>query len=281
MSEFGSRYGNGQFGTYAFGESNIKGSPQFSYGTSAFGTNAFGVDVFDLPVTAQSVVTATASKVMTGSATATVSVSTAALGGTRYFADGSSTSTSSTSAQATRVREGDANPSATASNSASANAEFTSGALSSAQSVNVSVAEQFILELSTDFDYGTSAYGRNQYGAEDLQTVVQAVSSATSTGIRIQFASASGSASSSATSDSTRVRESDGQVYGYANNTANGVYIVNIGASTSCSATVTPTVFRVREVYALKSATSVVSAIGREKWEPIPYTSTTWSKIAA
>ena len=38
-------------------------------------------------------------------------------------------------------------------------------------------AESFSLKSSDEFDYGTGLYGANQYGSEDLQTIVSATSS--------------------------------------------------------------------------------------------------------
>ena len=73
-----------------------------------------------------------------------------------------------------------------------------SASLTATASITCS-AEEFILEESSAFTYGSGLYGVNQYGSEDLQTVVTATSSATSSATRVRLAGALVASASSIT----------------------------------------------------------------------------------
>ena len=65
-----------------------------------------------------------------------------------------------------------------------------SASLTATASITCS-AESFPLKRSDEFDYGTGLYGANQYGSEDLQTIVSATSSIANVGgVRVRFGSA-------------------------------------------------------------------------------------------
>ena len=193
-----------------------------------------------------------------------------------------SVSSSATAGGYTTTLSGTIGGSAASSSSASATATFASGALVSATATNASVAEQFVLKESDKFSYGSGLYGYNVFDSADLQTIVSATTvSSTATGERVQNASASSSVSCSTTSACERVREVDGASYADAQGTAVGVYTISAAGSLSSTTSFTSACIRRRKSSAAPSVTSVVAVIGREKWEPIPYTSITWSEIAA
>ena len=173
-----------------------------------------------------------------------------------------------------------ASGSASSTATSSANATFASGALVSSTATNASIAEQFVLKESSGFSYGHGDYGSYDYGDADLQTVSTGTVTATVSANRIQTGSASTSVSASVTGAATRVREDSGATSASASTTAHSVFIVSVAVAIDPSATVAMNYIRKRNATALKSVTSVVSAIAREKWEPIPISTTTWTKVA-
>ena len=193
-----------------------------------------------------------------------------------------SVSSSATASGYVTTLSGSVSGSASSSTTASSSVTFASGALVSSTSVNTSVAEQFVLKESDKFSYGTGAYGYSVYDNADLQTIVSATAvSSTATGERVQNASAISSVSASTSGACERVREVDGQSNAVSANIADAAFTISASASASAESTVTASCIRRRKSSAAPSVTSVVIAIGREKWERIPYTSTTWTEIAA
>jgi hypothetical protein len=193
-----------------------------------------------------------------------------------------SVSSSATASGYTTTLSGAISGSASSSSTASCNATFASGAVVSSTASTASVAEQFVLKESDKFSYGSGAYGYNVYDSADLQTIVSATSVAsTASGERVQSASATASVSASTSGACERVREQSSEVSASATGTAVGVYTIVASATVNVSSPTNVTYIRKRNASSAKSVTSVVSAIGREKWEPIAYTSITWSDIAA
>jgi hypothetical protein len=142
--------------------------------------------------------------------------------------------------------------------------------------------ESIIIERTDKFAYGTGLYGKNVYDQADLQTIVSATSSIASvSGVRVQNGSAISSASSSTTSDSEKIHQGVAVVTALVTTSANAVYTIIGAANVSCSSDITAVPTRIRSGGAVISTTSGTLAIGREKWEVIAPTSTTWTEIAA
>jgi hypothetical protein len=199
--------------------------------------------------------------------------------------DGAAAVTASSSATAVgfKYKFGSATVSASSSASSAAIATFVSGATVSSTASIASVAEEFVLKQSDKFSYGTGTYGSYVYDNADLQTISSATLSATQADyIRIRTVSGSGSASASNSSDSTRVREGAATVAASASIAADGAFTVSASPETiDVTSGVSISYIRKRNAEAIKAAQSVVVAIGREKWEVIPVTSFTWTKLAA
>lgn len=142
--------------------------------------------------------------------------------------------------------------------------------------------EIIVIERSDKVPYGASLYGRNRYDLNDLQTIVSVTSGVTvANGIRIRVGdvsvlSASSGSSASAEIVKLGVAESASQ----SSVTASAVYTIKGSATLAGNSSVTINYIRRRVGSALSTGTSGTLSIGREKWEPISYTSITWSNVA-
>ena len=142
--------------------------------------------------------------------------------------------------------------------------------------------ESVIIEETDKFSYGTGLYGSNEYDQADLQTIVSATSAiANVSGVRVQNGSAVASASSSTTSDSEKIHQGDAVVTALVTTSANAVYTIKASASLYGSSDITAIPIRIRSGGATISTTSGTFTIGREKWEVIAPTATTWTEKAA
>jgi len=160
--------------------------------------------------------------------------------------------------------------------------ERESSASVSATLTVVASGEGIIREDSDKFAYGTGLYSVNEYDQADLQTIISATSSIVNVaGVRVQHATASVSASASIVSNAEKISLGSAISSPSASVTARGVFITNGSASTSANSTIAISFIRERNIGALVSTTSGTLAVGREKWEVIPPTSTTWTIIAA
>lgn len=198
--------------------------------------------------------------------------------------DGSAliSATSTVVAEGGRSLTGDGAISVTSSVTANAIRERESSASISATLTIVASGEDIIREDSDKFAYGTGLYGSNEYDQADLQTIVSATSSVASVaGVRVQNGSAISSSSSSTASDSEKVYQGSAISSASASTTAHAVYTIIGVASSSAVSSTTISYIRERNTSALVSTTSGTLTIGREKWEVIPPTSTTWTTIAA
>ena len=116
-----------------------------------------------------------------------------------------------------------------------------SASLTATASITCS-AESFPLKRSDEFDYGTGLYGANQYGIEDLQTIVSATSSIANVGgVAVRLGSAT-----------VNVAASIAAIGGF---TANGSATV-----TATSTTASTTTFIVRDGSATVSVTSSITS---------------------
>lgn len=164
---------------------------------------------------------------------------------------------------------------------ASGGGTFASGALVSSTSVNTSVAEQFVLKESDMFSYGTGAYGYGVYDNADIQTIVSATAVDSScTGERVQSSGASASVSCSATATPEKILQAEAQSEASVSATATAVFLISVSVSLSAESSTTATPVRKRNATALRSVTSSVSAIGREKWEAIEAGAQAWEPIS-
>ena len=153
------------------------------------------------------------------------------------------------------------------------------GATVSVSASLVALGEEFILEESSAFTYGSGLYGANQYGTEDLQTVVTATASVTATCIRVRLAGALVASASSITTIGEEVHL--GSATASATSTITAAAIISVaadGAMTSTS-TISATCNRVQFASGIVSVTSGTATIGREKWEIISVTPITWTPV--
>ena len=153
------------------------------------------------------------------------------------------------------------------------------GALVSVTSSTASVGEEFILEESSAFTYGSGLYGANDYGIDDLQTVVTATASVTATCIRVRLAGALSAGAASITTIGQEVHLGSALVSATSTTTAEAIIsVAGAGAMTSTS-TISAICNRVQHASGIVSVTSGTATIGREKWEIISVTSMTWTPV--
>ena len=142
--------------------------------------------------------------------------------------------------------------------------------------------EVVIIERSDKFAYGSGLYSSNEYDDADLQTIVSATSSVASvSGVRVQNGSATATSSSTTASDAEKIYQGSAISSASSSTTASSVFVASSGGSLTATSGTTVDFIRERNSNALVSTTSGTLAIGREKWEVIPPTSTTWTIIAA
>ena len=173
------------------------------------------------------------------------------------------------------VKDASAEVSVAATIATTCNRVRLAGALVSVTSSTASVGEEFILEESSAFTYGGGLYGRNQYGTEDLQTVVTATSSVTASATRVRLAGALSASASSITTIGEEVHLGSAAVSATATLTAVAIIsVVGAGALTS-TATLVAVCNRVRLAGALSSVTSGTATIGQATLKGVaPMTST-------
>lgn len=155
------------------------------------------------------------------------------------------------------------------------------GSFAATSAVNAS-GEAIIIERSDKVPYGASLYGRNRYDLNDLQTIVSGTSAVTvANGLRVRPVSGSLSASSGSSASGEVIKLGEITVEATSGSTANAVYTIKGRGTVSSQSSVTINYIRRIKGSAVTASASGVLIIGREKWEPIPTTSITWSEIAA
>ena len=179
--------------------------------------------------------------------------------------DGAATasSTSSVSVVAEKLKGGQASITATSSVTAS--------------------GESIVIERSDKVPYGAAKYGYNRYDLNDLQTIVSVTSGLTvASALRVRIVDGSLSATSGGTASGEVIKLGAGEVSAASTIAAQGFYTIKGAGIVSAQSAVTINVIRRRKGSAISSGTSGTLTIGREKWEPIPVsTSPTWTIIAA
>jgi len=229
----------------------------YSYGTSAYGTANFGESYFNVPITTTASASITYRRVRLASISASVTSATAAIGG--FYAQASATVLATCSVTPTstlngsRVRESAAQPAGASVTAAAAVARFVSASAVSVTSATAAVGQQFVLEETSLFGYGTAAYGMHAYALNaDLQTVVSASSSATCTCDRIHQPTIAGTASCTVNASGRRVPEGSALVYGTATvtptSTLNGSRVRTSGGAALPTAANDANCERVREL---------------------------------
>ena len=149
------------------------------------------------------------------------------------------------------------------------------GALVSVTSSTASVGEEFILEESSAFTYGSGLYGANDYGIDDLQTVVTATSSATALATRVRLAGALVASAASITTIGEEVHLGIATASATATITASAIISVVGDAAMTSTATISTVSYRVRLAGALSSVTSGTATIGQATLKGVaPMTST-------
>lgn len=242
-------------------------SNRYSYGTSAYGTNLYGIDDFEMAVTATSTTTASAEIVYLRSATATpTSTSTCSARrvpeGSALVYGTSSTGTSSISTGA-RIRTGYANPGGDASGSTIAATRVRESDAADTSTATPSADGVFIVSASGS----TSAAATN-----------------TGTAACNWISSGSLSASSSTSAQADLILDISPRTISQTNTFSNVTAAATWKDSAAVSSNTVTTAFAgyVQRSSAAVSSTSITVSIGREKWEPIPVSSSpTWTNIAA
>lgn len=197
-------------------------------------------------------------------ATGTASASVSAIGGEVFYGDASFSASSTGSSAGVFVIDGSANTVQAVSSTASAAVEVFDGLAS----------------------MGGSAVGSSAAGTRVREASATSTASVTNATASIQFitnAEASTACSASTTSACERVRLGDQSVTATSAFTASAnITAVGEGTSTG-SSVVSINYIRERSVAAqtIQTVSAFASVDGREKWEPLPYTSITWSDIAA
>ena len=175
------------------------------------------------------------------------------------------------------VKDASATVSVASTSTSSALKVRIAGATVSVAASLVALGEEFILEESSAFTYGSGLYGANQYGTEDLQTVVTATASVTATCIRVRLAGALSAGASSITTIGEEVHLGSATASATSTITAAAIKsVVGAGVVTS-TATISATCNRVKFASGIVSVTSGTATIGREKWEIISVTPITWT----
>ena len=143
--------------------------------------------------------------------------------------------------------------------------------------------EGVIIERTDEFSYGMGNYGANAYTQGDLQIEVSSTSAfVNAIGERIHQANATASATSASTADSEQIFQ--GSITGSATSatTAQGAFTVSAQLNTASStSTFTSACIRKRNASGIASSTSAEVTVGREKWEVIARTTTTWTELVA
>ena len=157
-----------------------------------------------------------------------------------------------------------------------------SASIAATSSVTAS-GESIIIERSDKVPYGAAVYGYNRYDLNDLQTIVSVTSALTvAQADRVRIADASLSATSGGTASGEVIKLGAGEASAASTVTAQGFYTIKGVGIVSVQSAVTINVIRRRKGSAISAGTSGTLTIGREKWEPIPVsTSPTWTIIAA
>lgn len=150
-----------------------------------------------------------------------------------------------------------------------------------AASIVTASGESIIIERSDKLPWGAGLYGYNRYDLNDLQTIVSVTSAiSVANGLRVRPADGAVSASSGSSASGEVIKLGEMTVSATSGSTANAVYTIKGEATSTAQSSVTIEYIRRRKGSALSTGTSGTLSIGREKWEPIPVTSITWSNVA-
>jgi len=204
----------------------------------------------------------TSGSVKDASATIAASSTFAASGGRLLTGDATVSSSSTVTSGGDRIREGSGSLSATATTTA--------------------VGESIVIERSDKLPWGSGLYGYNRYDLNDLQTIISVNSGLTvAQAIRIRVADGSMSSSSGSSASGEVIKLGAGLMSSSSSTSANAVYTIKGSGIVSAQSTVTINYIRRRKGSAISVGTSGTLTIGREKWEPIPAsTSPTWTTIS-
>ena len=157
----------------------------------------------------------------------------------------------------------------------------SSGAVPSSATVTAS-GESIIIERSDKLPWGAGLYGYNRYDLNDLQTIISVTSAVSvANGNRVRGSDSAVAATSSTTASAEIIKLGEGALGATSAASASAVYTIKGSATASVSGSVIINYIRRRVGSASSTGTSGTLSIGREKWERIPYTSVTWSEIAA
>jgi len=158
-----------------------------------------------------------------------------------------------------------------------------SGAAVSSTSVVVAAGEGVVIKRTDKLHYGGGVYGYNVYDQADLQTISSSTSvTVVSNGIRIQQSGATATATSGASASAEQIYQSSATVTESSSATANAVYTIKGSATATAASSTSISYIRRRHTSGISSETSATATIGREKWEIITYSgSSFWTTIAA
>lgn len=165
----------------------------------------------------------------------------------------------------------------------SADRDRLSSATISASATITASGEDIIYEDTDKYSYGSGLYGMHEYTNGDLQTIVSAQSSTVvANGIRIQQGSATVSATSGESADSEKIYQGSATSSASVSILANGAFTVNVQPNTiTSSATITPSILRIRNASGITTVESGELTHAREKWEVISSATNTWTDKAS
>jgi len=150
-----------------------------------------------------------------------------------------------------------------------------------ASSAVTASGESIIIERSDKVPWGSGLYGYNRYDLNDLQTIVSVTSTVTiANGNRVRGSDSAVTATSSTTASAETIKLGSIIIPAASGSSVSAVYTIKGSATISVSGSVIIDYVRRRAGSASSTGTSGTLSIGREKWEPIPVTSITWSNVA-
>ena len=244
----------------------IERSDKFSYGSGLYSSNEYdATDLQTIVSSTSSVANVTALVYRQTAATITATSSIDILAGVTAYGVGVVTSVSTVSSGGVRYREASASIVSSSTVEVNGIATYSTGATITATSTVSVDAEEFFLESTEKFGFGSGLYGMNAFDLTNLQVIVSATSvSSTATAEKISLGTAVISGALNISANARRVPEGSALVNGAStttvDTTGNGTRVRESSAISSTTATNSISSTRVREGDATPTATATINA---------------------
>ena len=245
----------------------LEESDRYTYGSGLWGRNVFAGDAnLQTVVTATSSVTSACERIRLSGALVAGASGVAAIGGFTANVSATATSTSATTCSGQVVGERSGAITSASSITANSTCTFNFTIPIAVTSATTCSAEDFFLESSDLYAYGSGLYGTQVFDQADLQTIVTATSSVACSAERIHLGVATLDGTASISVLARRIADGSVLLNGTSVTTAtsngNGSRVRTSGAPLTSTATVATasTIVRVRESSANPSATSALTA---------------------